>query len=145
MLNDADAAGVAEMHFGAGHNSGGLVMIFTLGTGVGSAVFVEGVLVPNTELGKLFLSDQPDVAELYIADRVRTDEDLDWDVWGHRLHEYFSHIDRLFTPDLVIVGGGVSKKHKRFLHSVDIRVPVVPAELRNQAGIVGAATAALLD
>ena len=77
-----------------------------------------------------------------MADRVRTEEDLDWETFGRRLHEYFSHVDRLFTPDLVIVGGGVSKKHAKFLSEVDIRVPVVPAELRNQAGIVGAATAA---
>ncbi len=145
VLNDADAAGVAEMHFGAGRHGSGLVMIFTLGTGVGSAVFVDGVLVPNTEFGKLFLAGHADVAELYMADRVRDVEDLGWDAFGQRLHEYFSHIDRLFTPDLVVVGGGVSKKHERFLHHVQIRVPVVPAELRNHAGIVGAATAALLD
>ena len=107
-----------------------------------AAVFVDGVLVPNTELGKLFLAGQGDVAELYVADRVRTAEDLDWETYGRRLHEYFGQIDRLFTPDLVVVGGGVSKKHQKFLPEVDIRVPVVPAELRNQAGIVGAATAA---
>ena len=142
VLNDADAAGVAEVSFGAGRGRDGLVMIFTLGTGVGSAVFVDGVLVPNTELGKLFLAGQDDVAELYVADRVRTAEDLDWETYGRRLHEYFAQIDRLFTPDLVVVGGGVSKKHQKFLPEVDIRVPVVPAELRNQAGIVGAATAA---
>lgn len=142
VLNDADAAGVAEVRFGAGRGRDGLVMIFTLGTGVGSAVFVDGELVPNTELGKLFLGGHDDVAELYMADRVRTEEDLDWEAFGRRLHEYFSHVDRLFTPDLVVVGGGVSKKHAKFLSEVDIRVPVVPAELRNQAGIVGAATAA---
>ncbi|MEM7285417.1 MAG: ROK family protein [Actinomycetota bacterium] len=142
VLNDADAAGVAEVRFGAGRDRDGLVMIFTLGTGVGSAVFVDGELVPNTELGKLFLEGHDDVAELYMADRVRTDEDLSWEAYGRRLHEYFAHVDRLFTPDLVVIGGGVSKKHEKFLDEVDIRVPVVPAELRNQAGIVGAATAA---
>lgn len=142
VLNDADAAGVAEVRFGAGRDRDGMVMIFTLGTGVGSAVFVDGELVPNTELGKLFLDGHDDVAELYMADRVRTAEDLDWEAYGGRLHEYFAHIDRLFTPDLVVVGGGVSKKHEKFLPQVDIRVPVVAAQLRNQAGIVGAATAA---
>lgn len=142
VLNDADAAGVAEVRFGAGRGREGLVMIFTLGTGVGSAVFVDGELVPNTELGKLFLGGHHDVAELYMADRVRAAEDLDWEAYGQRLHEYFTHVDRLFTPDLVVVGGGVSKKHEKFLPQVDIRVPVVAAELRNQAGIIGAAAAA---
>lgn len=142
VLNDADAAGVAEVRFGAGRDRDGLVMIFTLGTGVGSAVFVDGELVPNTELGKLFIEGHDQVAELYMADRVRTTENLDWETYGHRLHEYVAHVDRLFTPDLVVIGGGVSKKHQKFLPLVDIRVPVVAAELRNQAGIVGAATAA---
>lgn len=142
VLNDADAAGVAEVRHGAGRGRNGLVMVFTLGTGVGSAVFVDGVLVPNTELGKLFLRNRNEVAEQQIADRVRTAEDLGWDEWGERLHEYFGHVDRLFTPDLVIVGGGVSKKHAKFLDRVEIRADVVPAELRNQAGIVGAALAA---
>lgn len=147
VLNDADVAGVAEMRFGAGRNQSGMVVIVTLGTGVGSAVFVDGELVPNTEFGKLYLEGHDDFAELYMADRVRTAEDLGWEQWGLRVHEFFEHVDRLFTPDLVVVGGGVSKKHERFLPHVDIRVPVVPAELRNQAGIVGAAAAAarLLD
>ena len=141
VLNDADAAGIAEYRFGAGDSQQGMVMVFTLGTGVGSAMIVDGALVPNTELGKLYLADRSDVAELQIADRVRTDEDLKWREWGERLNTYFQHIDRLFTPDLVIVGGGVSKKHERFLHHIDIRAEVVPAELRNQAGVVGAAIA----
>lgn len=142
VLNDADAAGVAEVRHGAGRGRTGLVMVFTLGTGVGSAVFENGVLVPNTELGKLFLRNRKDVAEHQIADRVRTEEDLGWEEWGGRLHEYFSHIDRLFTPDVVIVGGGVSKKHAKFIGHIEIRADVVPAELRNEAGIVGAALAA---
>lgn len=142
VLNDADAAGVAEHAFGAGRNRDGVVMVFTLGTGVGSAVFVDGRLVPNTELGKLHVADGRDVAELQIADRVRQDEDLSWSDWGERLNEYFQHVDRLFSPDLVIVGGGVSKKHEKFLLHIDIRAELAVAELRNHAGIVGAAVAA---
>lgn len=142
VLNDADAAGQAEVMFGAGRGVAGLVMIFTLGTGVGSAVFIDGVLVPNTELGKLFLADESEVAEHQIADRIRSDEDLGWSEWGDRLHRYFAHVDRLFTPDLIVVGGGVSKKHGKFLDRIDVRAEVAPAVLRNQAGIVGAALAA---
>lgn len=142
VVNDADVAGIAEMAFGAGRGVDGLVIIVTLGTGIGSAVFADGRLVPNTEFGKLYLSDRTEVAEQQVAERVRGVEDLTWEQYGERLHEYLSHLDRLFTPDLVIVGGGVSKKHTKFLPQVDIRCPVVPAELRNAAGIVGAAVAA---
>jgi polyphosphate glucokinase len=137
--NDADVAGIAEFRFGAGHGRNGTVLVVAIGTGVGSALFVDGDLVPNTEFGKLYLPGQTEVAEHYMSDRVRTDEDLSWSTWGGRLDEYLRHLDRLFTPDLVIIGGGVSKKHERYLDEVRLRCPVVPAELRNHAGIVGAA------
>ncbi len=139
VANDADVAGLAEFRFGAGHGLGGSVLVIAIGTGVGSALFVDGDLVPNTELGKLFLPGQTEVAEHYMSDRVRSDEDLGWSTWGRRLDEYLRHIDRLFTPDLVVIGGGVSKKHEKYLDEVHLRCPVVPAELRNHAGIVGAA------
>lgn len=142
VLNDADAAGTAELHYGAGRDADGVVIVVTLGTGVGTAVFVDGTLVPNTEFGKLHLAGREDVAEQRVSDRVRGAENLAWDEYGRRLHEYLALLDKLFTPDLVIIGGGVSKKHAKYLDQVDIRATVVPAELRNQAGIVGAARAA---
>jgi polyphosphate glucokinase len=142
VLNDADAAATAERNFGAGQNRDGVVMVFTLGTGVGSALFIDGKLVPNTELGKLFLADEPDVSENYVASRARDEDGISWDQYGQRLNEYFQHVQRLFTPDLIIVGGGVSKKHEKFLHHVNIDAEVVPAQLRNHAGIVGAALSA---
>ncbi|MFN3217406.1 MAG: polyphosphate--glucose phosphotransferase [Acidimicrobiales bacterium] len=139
VANDADVAGIAEFRFGAGHGRNGTVLVIAIGTGVGSALFVDGVLVPNTEFGKLFLPGQTEVAEHYMSDRVRSDEELSWPEWGARLDQYLRHLDRLFTPDLVIIGGGVSKKHDRYLDEVRLRCPVVPAELRNHAGIIGAA------
>ncbi len=142
VLNDADAAGLAELAFGAARGRQGVVVVLTFGTGVGSALFVDGTQVPNTELGKLYLAGQPSVAENQVADRVRGEEDLGWGAWGERLGEYLDHLDRLFTPDLVVVGGGVSKKWDRYREAVDIRAEVVPAQLRNAAGIVGAAAAA---
>ena len=142
VLNDADAAGLAERSFGAGRERDGVVMVFTLGTGVGSAMFVDGVLVPNTELGKLYLANRSEVSENQVASRVRQEEGLGWSYWGGRLSEYLDQVERLFTPDLVIVGGGVSRKHQKFLDIVDIDAEVVAAQLRNHAGIVGAAVAA---
>lgn len=139
VANDADVAGIAEFRFGAGHGRNGTVLVIAIGTGVGSALFVDGTLVPNTEFGKLYLPGQTDVAEQYMSDRVRSDEGLGWSEWGGRLDEYLRHLDRLFTPDLVVIGGGVSKKHERYLGELRLRCPVVPAELRNHAGIIGAA------
>lgn len=141
VLNDADAAGLAERSYGAGRGRDGVVMVFTLGTGVGSAMFVDGALVPNTELGKLYLANSSEVSENQVASRVRQEESLSWSEWGGRLAEYLDHVERLFTPDLVIVGGGVSRKHEKFLGIVDIEAEVVAAQLRNHAGIVGAAVA----
>ena len=142
VMNDADVAGMAEMQFGAGRNEMGTVMIFTLGTGIGSVLFVDGQIVPNMELGHLYLRGQKKDAEFYAAERVRTQKNLKWKKWGARLNVYFQHIEFLFSPDLIILGGGVSKKHHKFLKYIDLRARVVPAQLRNQAGIVGAAVAA---
>jgi polyphosphate glucokinase len=137
VVNDADAAGVAEMHYGAGKGVTGVVLLTTLGTGIGSALFVDGQLVPNTELGHLELDGHD--AESRAASSAREDEDLSWEEWAERLQRYYSHLEGLFWPDLLIVGGGVSKKAKKFLPLLTLRTPIVPAELKNEAGIIGAA------
>ncbi|MDX1615446.1 MAG: ROK family protein [Candidatus Promineifilaceae bacterium] len=142
MLNDADAAGTAEMHFGAGRGQRGVVLILTLGTGIGSALFVNGRLVPNTELGHLYLRKSKIDAENYASDRARTDLDLNWKKWAKRLSRYLQHVEMLFSPNLIILGGGVSKKHRDFLPLLKTDTRLVPAQLRNQAGIIGAAMAA---
>lgn len=143
LLNDADVAGVAEMKYGAGKGHDGAVMIFTLGTGVGSVMFMDGKLVPNLELGHMYLQDMKHDAEDHMSSRIREEEDLSWKAWGARLNTYFQHIDALFSPDLIIIGGGVSKKHEKFLQHIDVNAKVVPAQLRNEAGIVGAAVTAV--
>jgi polyphosphate glucokinase len=145
LLNDADAAGFAEMRFGAGRGRKGLIMILTLGTGIGSALFIDGRLVPNCELGHLYLPGQKRDAEEYASDRIRSDEDLSWERWAGRLDEYLRHLEGLFSPNLFILGGGVSKKHRKFIPYLSLRTEVVPAVLRNEAGIVGAAMAAIAD
>lgn len=145
LLNDADAAGIAEMRFGAGRNRKGLIMILTLGTGIGSALFINGRLVPNCELGHLYLPGHKRDAEEYASDRVRSDQDLGWKQWAGRLDEYLLHLEGLFSPNLFILGGGVSKKHRKFIPHLSLRTEVVPAVLRNEAGIVGAAMAAVAD
>lgn len=142
LLNDADVAAIAERKFGAGHDHPGVVMVFTLGTGIGSSMFVHGRLVPNLELGHIFLRKHKKDAEQYASDRIRQDMDLSWKKWGKRLNEYFQYIEALFSPQLIIIGGGVSKNHEKFLHYIDVSAQIVPAELLNQAGIVGAALAA---
>lgn len=142
LANDADVAGIAEMRFGAGKGESGVVMIFTLGTGIGSAMFVNGRLVPNTELGHIYLQNQEKDAENQAAERIRDEEELSWEEWGARLDTYFKHIEAIFSPELIIIGGGVSKKHEKFLHYIDVRARIVPAKLRNEAGIVGAAVLA---
>ncbi len=143
VRNDADVAGFAEMFHGAGRGVPGVVMIFTLGTGIGSCMFVNGHIVPNLELGHLFLRDQKKDAEFFAADRIREENSLTWEEWGARLNVYFQHIESLFSPNLFIIGGGVSKQHKNFLKFIQVRANIVPAQLRNEAGIVGAALAAL--
>jgi polyphosphate glucokinase len=141
VLNDADAAGIAEMHFGAGQNNLGTVIIITLGTGIGSAMFRKGVLFPNSELGHIFLQNGRE-AEHHAADRIRDIEELSWKQWGKRVNHFLQHVDFIFSPDLMVIGGGVSKKYDKFFPYIDIKAKLVPAQLRNQAGIVGAALAA---
>ncbi|MDJ0384200.1 polyphosphate--glucose phosphotransferase [Streptomyces sp. G-G2] len=141
VLNDADAAGVAEMTYGAGRGRGGTVIMLTLGTGIGSALFTDGHLVPNSELGHLELRGHD--AESKASVKAKEDGDLSWERWAHRLDRYLAHVEMLFSPDLFILGGGVSRKPEKFLPLLEgIRAEIVPAELQNNAGIVGAAMAA---
>ncbi|WP_121832568.1 polyphosphate--glucose phosphotransferase [Streptomyces sp. S1] len=142
VLNDADAAGIAEMTFGAGRGRKGTVIVLTLGTGIGSALFVDGRLVPNTELGHLELKGHD--AEKRASTKAKEDEDLSWEHWAtKRVQKYLAHVEMLFSPELFIIGGGVSRKADKFLPLIEgIRAEVVPAELENNAGIVGAAMAA---
>ena len=137
VVNDADAAGIAEVRFGAGRDRKGVVVLITLGTGIGSAVFVDGVLVPNTELGHLPLHGAD--AEDWAAESIREEDDLSWKSWAHRVEKYLTLVDRLLWPQLIILGGGVSKKSDKFLPHIKLRTEVVPAQLHNDAGIVGAA------
>jgi polyphosphate glucokinase len=137
-LNDADAAGIAEMTFGAGKDAKkGVVMILTLGTGIGSAIFVNGVLFPNTELGHLQMKDKD--AETRTSDAARKRLDLSWKRWTHRLQKYFDYLEFLFSPDLFIVGGGISKESDKFLPLLKTHARIVPATMLNQAGIIGSA------
>jgi polyphosphate glucokinase len=140
VLNDADAAGLAEMRFGAGVGERGVVFVLTLGTGVGSALFNDGVLVPNTELGHMEIRGRD--AERRSAAAARTRRGLSWKAWASDLDEHLNAIDKLFSPNLIILGGGVSKQPEKFIPRLTIRPRVVPAKLRNAAGIVGAAMAA---
>ncbi|MEW2632396.1 polyphosphate--glucose phosphotransferase [Streptomyces sp. NPDC048389] len=141
ILNDADAAGVAEMTFGAGRGRKGTVILLTFGTGIGSALFVDGRLVPNTELGHLELNGHD--AEKKASTKAKEDADLTWPHWARRVQKYLEHVEMLFSPELFIIGGGVSRKSERFLPLIEgVRAEIVPAELQNNAGIVGAAMAA---
>lgn len=139
VINDTDAAGYAEMHFGAGRRRSGLVIMVTLGTGIGTALFIDGQLVPNAELGHLLLRGRD--AERWAAAIVRESEGLSWKKWSRRLDAYLHLLHRYFWPDLFIIGGGVSKKWRKFLPRLTLPAPIVPAKLRNDAGIVGAALA----
>lgn len=139
-VNDADAAGYAETIYGAARGHSGVVLVVTLGTGIGSCLVVDGTLVPNTELGHLEIDGHD--AESRAADSAREREGLDWEQWAERLQRYFRVVEDLLWPDLIVVGGGVSKKHEQFLPLLDLRTPIVPAKLRNAAGIVGAAALA---
>jgi polyphosphate glucokinase len=141
VLNDADAAGVAEMRFGAGKGVGGTVLLLTFGTGIGSALFTDGVLVPNTEFGHLEIRGKD--AERRASELAREEHDLSWDAWAGRVDEYLSHVEALLSPGLIIIGGGISRKSDKFLSLLTgLRAKVVPAGLQNEAGIVGAAMAA---
>lgn len=137
VVNDADAAGVGELHYGAARNVDGLVLLTTLGTGIGSALLYNGVLVPNCEIGHLEIDGHD--AEDRAASVVRDDENLSWAQWAERLQRYYSRVEDLFWPDLIVVGGGVSKKADKFLPLLHLRAPIVAAQLANSAGVVGAA------
>ena len=137
VINDADAAGLAEVRYGAAKGRGGLVIVTTLGTGIGSALVYDGVLVPNSELGHLEIDGHD--AEKRAASSVKDREELSWEEWAKRLTTYYRELEQLFSPELLVVGGGVSKKAEHFLPLVDIETEIIPAQLRNAAGIVGAA------
>lgn len=142
IVNDADAAGLAEINFGEGKGVKGTVIMITLGTGIGSALFLDGKLIANTEFGHV-LHKSGCIFEKYAADSVRIDENLSRKQWGKRLHKYFKHITLLLSPDLIIIGGGSSKKFSKFEAQINIPVPIVPAKAENDAGIIGAALAAI--
>ncbi len=142
VLNDADAAGLASMRFGAGRGLDGLVFFITVGTGIGSAMFYNQELVPNTELGHLRLKGG--AAEDYASNRVRNEKNLSWKKWAKRFQRYLDRIEFLFAPDTIILGGGISRPQKvaRYWHHLSTEANLIPAELENEAGIIGAAAAA---
>lgn len=140
LINDADAAGLAEMEFGAGKGNAGIVIMVTLGTGIGVAIFNNRLLLPNVELGHIEINGED--AELLATDRIRKENKLSWKRWGRQVGIYLQKLEFLFSPDLFIVGGGVSKKHEKFFPEIKLKTPLVPAMLQNEAGIVGAALAA---
>jgi polyphosphate glucokinase len=140
MINDADAAGLAEMAFGAGKGRRGVVLLITIGTGLGSAIFIDGYLLPNTEFGHIEIDGYE--AEQLASDAARKREMLSWKKWAKRLDRYLLTMEHLLTPDLIILGGGVSKKHEAFIPLLTFETEVVPAQLLNEAGIIGAALAA---
>ena len=139
LINDADAAGIAEMEFGAGKGHTGVVIVLTFGTGIGSAVFTNGHLVSNTEFGHMEVRGKD--AEDRAADRIRKGKELSWEKWAERVNEFLGRMEIVFSPDLFIIGGGVSKKHDNYLHLLDTQAEIVPAQMRNEAGIIGAAMA----
>lgn len=141
IVNDADAAGLAEMKFGAGRDFDGFVILITVGTGIGTVLFTQGKLVPNTELGHIMLDGM--VAENFAADRVRKEKDLSWKAWAKRFDKYLNRIEFLLWPDLIILGGGVSKKMDKFKEYLTLKTEIIPAGLRNHAGIIGAAVSAM--
>lgn len=140
MVNDADAAALAEMRFGAGRGHDGIVLLVTLGTGIGTAIFVSGHLLPNTELGHIEIEGKD--AEEWAAEIVRIRQKLSWKKWGQQVDKYLRTMEQLIWPDLIIIGGGASKKHEKFFPYFTVQTRVVPAEMLNEAGIVGAALAA---
>ncbi len=139
VVNDADAAGLAEMKFGAGAGVKGTVILVTIGTGIGTVIFTGGKLLPNTELGHVIMKGLD--AEKYASDAVRKEEDLSWESWAGRFDEYLHYIESLLWPDLIILGGGASKKDEKYMKYLDLKTPVVPAQLLNHAGLIGAALA----
>lgn len=143
VINDADAAGVAEMKFGAGRGRKGVVILLTFGTGIGSAIFLDGKLLPNTEFGHLEIRGKD--AEKRASEKVREDRDMSWKEWADRVSEYLGHLEKLFSPDLYIIGGGVSNKADKFLPFLTAKTEVLieAAQMRNEAGIIGAACLAV--
>ncbi|HUC56178.1 MAG TPA: ROK family protein [Streptosporangiaceae bacterium] len=141
VVNDADAAGLAEVKFGAGKDQPGTVLMLTLGTGIGSALFYNGELVPNTEFGHIEIHGED--AERRASEHAREIDDLSWSKWANRLDSYLDKMEALLWPDLIIIGGGISRKSDKFLHRLSLRATVVPAALHNDAGIVGAAMTAI--
>ena len=139
VLNDADAAGLAEVDFGVAKGRDGVVIITTLGTGIGSALFLDGKLLPNTEFGHLEIDGE--IAEKRASSAAKTREDLSYKQWAMRLQRFYSHLDFLFSPDLLVVGGGISRQSEKYLPLIETRAELVPAQLENQAGIAGAAMA----
>ena len=139
VVNDADAAGVAEIRFGAGKDRNGVIILVTLGTGIGSAVFLDGQLLPNSEFGHLMIRGK--AAERRASEKVRMDKKLSWKQWAKRISEFLNEMEKLFSPDLFIIGGGISKKAEKFFPFLTTRteVIIVPAQMRNEAGIIGAA------
>ena len=138
IINDADAAGMAEMKFGAGRHHAGTVIMVTVGTGLGSGMFYDGVLIPNFELGRIFYKNGK-VIEHYAADSARKREDLTFEHWGKRLNKFLKHLERIVTPDFIILGGGVSKHIHKYREQITIKTPYVVGEKQNNSGIIGAA------
>jgi polyphosphate glucokinase len=141
VVNDADAAGLAEMRYGVGKNKQGLVVMVTIGTGLGSGVFYNGKLLPNFELGQLNYTNGKSI-EKYAADSVRKKEELSFSEWGKRFNEFLHHVNLICAPDYFIIGGGASKKLHKFEDQLDVEVPILVAEFQNEAGIIGAAVSA---
>ncbi|MGB8360710.1 MAG: ROK family protein [Acidimicrobiia bacterium] len=138
VINDADAAAVAEAAFGAAKGVGGLVLTITFGTGIGSGMLVDGRLVPNLELGQIELEGHSP-AESYFSAKARRTENLDWDQWGARANRYLTHVCAVFSPDLMVIGGGLAKHWDEYTDTLDESLPLVPATLGNNAGLIGAA------
>jgi len=143
VLNDADAAGLAEVKLGAGAGFKGAIVVLTVGTGIGSSLFIKGKLYPNTEFGHVEFKGMD--AEAYASDATRKKENLDWEAWGKRLNEYISHIEFLCWPELIILGGGASKKLDLFKDQLNLKAKLVPAKFLNESGIIGAAMAAKVN
>jgi polyphosphate glucokinase len=139
VINDADAAGLAEMTFGAGQGRMGVVLLVTIGTGLGTSLFTDGILLPNTELGHIEIDCED--AELLTSDAARKRDELSWEEWAQRLDTYLYRLEKLVWPDLIILGGGVSRKHEKFASHLNVQAEIVIAEAFNEAGIIGAALA----
>lgn len=139
VMNDADAAGMAEAYFGAGKGVEGCILLITIGSGLGSALIYDGQLVPNTEFGHLYLKGHTEVVEKYASNNTRKALNLEWNEWGKRFNEFLSHIERIVLPDFIMLGGGISKNFEEYKDYLKVDVPVAPASLLNNAGIVGAA------